>query len=114
MVVQKAEKRNRRHRRVRAKIFGTADRPRLSVFKSNKYIYGQIIDDEKSQTIAASGTREEKKAPPLVQAKSAGLKLAEKALKKGIKKVIFDRGGFLYAGRVKSFASGAREGGLEF
>ncbi|TSC61374.1 MAG: large subunit ribosomal protein L18 [Parcubacteria group bacterium Gr01-1014_107] len=114
MTVSNSKRRERRHRRVRAKIFGTKDKPRLAVFKSNKYIYGQIIDDEKGQTMVSSDTRREKKASPLAQAKAAGLKLAEKALKEGVKKVVFDRGGFLYAGRVKSFASGAREGGLEF
>jgi large subunit ribosomal protein L18 len=114
MVDQKHKSRNRRHRRVRAKIFGTAKRPRLVVFRSNKYLYGQVIDDEKGQTIAASDTREEKKALPLDQAKSAGLRLAEVAKKKGVKGVVFDRGGFLYAGRVKSFATGARDGGLKF
>lgn len=110
-------KRTRRKLRVRKKVFGTSERPRLSVFRSNKFIYGQIIDDEKGVTLVDV----QKEAPALHKGKGkveaafdAGKKLAEKANKAKIKKVAFDRNGYRYHGRVKSFADGAREGGLEF
>ncbi len=109
-------KRIRRHRRVRAKVSGTAQRPRLSVFRSNKYIYAQIIDDVEKRTLVASsdlrlnlssGTKMEK-------AREVGKDIAKKAKEKGIEQVVFDRGGYLYAGRVRALAEGAREGGLIF
>ena len=101
--------------RVRSKLRGTSDRPRLAVFRSNKYIYAQLIDDVKGATVAtvsdasikAKGTKSEK-------AQAAGKALAEASLKLGIKEVIFDRRGYRYHGRVKSIANGAREGGLKF
>lgn len=104
----------RRHKKIRSKVFGTSERPRLSVFKSNQFIYGQIIDDDKGVTILASDTRKSKDKTPLEKAKSAGKVIGEEAVKKGIKKVVFDRGGYLYIGKIKAFADGAREGGLEF
>ena len=107
-----------RHRRVRSKISGTSKIPRLSVFRSNKYIFAQIIDDGAGKTIVSSAVKSKAKAGLKGKksdiAKSEGRMLAEKALEKGVKKVVFDRGGFKYQGRVKAFADGAREGGLKF
>lgn len=97
----------RRKRRVKTKIFGTFSRPRLSVFKSNKYLYAQIINDEKGITLASA--KGEK-----VSAEKIGESLAKKALALKIKKVTFDRNGFKYHGKVKALAEGARKGGLEF
>lgn len=110
-----SNKRVWRHKRVRAKIFGTRNLPRLSVFRSNRFMQAQIIDDEKGQTlisIFSRGLAEKKNKSG--QAKEAGLLLAKKAAKKGISKVVFDRGGYAYTGRVKNLAEGAREGGLIF
>ena len=110
--------RERRHRRVRAKVFGTRKRPRLSVYKSLKHIYAQIIDDTIGHTLVAFSdlnlSKEERKGTKTEIARIVGQKLAEKALERGIKKVVFDRGGFKYHGRVKALADGAREKGLEF
>lgn len=106
----------RRRVRVRSKISGSAERPRLSVFRSNKHIYAQLIDDGKSETLAAASDVEVAKTS-LSKAEAAfevGKILAKKALKSGIKKVVFDRGGYKYHGRVKALAEGAREGGLRF
>lgn len=103
----------KRHYKIRRKISGTSNRPRLSVFRSAKYIYAQLIDDSMGKTLVAgsdikeSGTKKEK-------AYKTGKNLAEKAAKFKIKEVIFDRGGFLYRGRVAELARGAREGGLKF
>lgn len=94
-----------RHKRVRAKIFGTKKRPRLSVFRSNKYVFLQIIDDSEGKTIL--GLRSS-------SPKDAGKKIAVLAKEKNIKTVVFDRGGYLYKGRIKEVADGAREGGLKF
>ena len=114
----KIEKRSRRHKKIRFKIVGTAAVPRLSVFKSNAYIYAQLIDDEKETTLASVSSVELKKGKTsltkVVAAHEAGKVLAEKALSKKIKKVVFDRGGYVYTGRVKALADGAREGGLNF
>ncbi len=113
----KQEKRRRRHRRVRAKVFGTARLPRLSVFRSARHIYAQLIDDEKAGTLAAASDSELKKTDNKKKADKAlqvGKLIAEKALKKKIEKVVFDRGGYKYHGRVKALAEGAREGGLKF
>jgi large subunit ribosomal protein L18 len=109
--------RARRKRRVRKKVFGTPDKPRLSVFRSNRHIYAQIIDDIGGQTLVSASTIEKgfssgKSKSEL--ASEAGRVLAERAREKEIKKVIFDRGGNLYHGRVKALADGAREGGLVF
>lgn len=107
-------KRNRRHARIRAKVFGTEARPRLSVFKSNRYIYAQIIDDEKGKTLAGASSLSEKKGTMLNKAEKVGAQIAEIAIGKKIKKVVFDRGGFLYAGHIKALAESARKGGLSF
>ena len=117
----KHEKRFRRHKRVRAKISGTAARPRLCVFRSAKHIYAQLIDDEKGKTIVAASdqelerkTKNEKQKTKVEVAREVGKLIAEKALKKKIKEVVFDRGWYKYHGRVKAIAEGAREGGLHF
>ena len=108
--------RNRIKRRVRGKIQGTADCPRLSVFRSNKQIYAQIIDDRAGRTLAAAASlgAEEANGPKLDQAKQVGKMIAEKAKSAGIETVVFDRNGYLYHGRVKTLAEAAREGGLKF
>ena len=107
----------KRHVRVRAKISGTADCPRLSVYRSNAHIYAQIIDDEKGVTLCAASSNEkgfEGIGSNKEAAKKVGEKIAERALAKGIETVVFDRGGYIYHGRVSELASGAREGGLKF
>ena len=110
----KNEKRQRRHRRVRAKIKGTAVRPRLSVFKSNKEIYAQLIDDATSQTLANASSRDIKGKSMMEKAKAVGESIAKIAKTKKIDKVVFDRGGYVYTGKVKVLADSARAGGLEF
>ena len=112
----KQEQRNRRHKRVRGKVVGTEKCPRLSVFRSNKYINLQLIDDEKGETLASfSDLKINKKGKTKIEAaKEVGLEFAKKALEQKIKKVVFDRGGYKYHGRVKAAAEGAREGGLKF
>jgi len=112
----KKERRYKRHKRVRAKIFGTARRPRLCIFRSGKHIYAQIIDDEKNKTLVAASDLETKKSKKLKvdKAKEVGKAIAKKALAKKIEKVVFDRGGYKYHGRVKALAEGAREEGLKF
>ena len=101
---------------IRARLFGTKKRPRVSIFKSNRAIYSQIIDDMNGNTIVSCSSLEIKKFGKnnIFSCKEVGIKLAEKAKKKGIKNVLFDRSGYLYHGRIKSFADGAREGGLIF
>lgn len=110
------QKRIRRHKKVRAKIKGSKERPRLCVFKSSKHIYAQLIDDENNKVIAAANDFEIKK--PKSSKKDivleVGKLIAEKAKKEKITKVVFDRGGFLFQGKVKLLAQGAREGGLNF
>jgi large subunit ribosomal protein L18 len=114
----KKEKRYRRHRRVRAKIYGTASRPRLCVFRSAKHIYCQLIDDEKGKTLASASDLElkrlRKKLTKKEKAFEVGKLIAKKAKNLKIEKVVFDRGGYQYHGRVKALAEGAREGGLKF
>ena len=114
----KKEKRKKIRFSIRKKIFGTTERPRLAVFRSNKQIYAQLIDDTTGSTLAEASSLslqdKEKKEPKLLQAKIVGSIIAEYAKKVGVQKVIFDRGGFLYHGRVKSLAEGARESGLIF
>jgi len=108
---------NRRHNRVRSKVYGTTKIPRLSVFRSNKSNYVQIIDDEKSLTLVSASDLELKKAEKKTKkekAKEIGILIAKKALGKKINTVVFDRGGNKYHGRVEEIASGAREGGLKF
>jgi large subunit ribosomal protein L18 len=112
----KREKRLKRQNRVRARIFGTAKKPRLTVFRSLKHIYAQLIDDTKGRTLAASSSLELKKnrltSKEIPQ--EVGKILAKKAQAKKIKQVVFDRGGYLYHGQVKALAEGAKKGGLEF
>lgn len=110
----KAIKRDRRHRRIRAKISGTKKIPRLSVFRSNQHIYAQLIDDLSQTTLAESSTALVKGNTPAEKAHTAGNELAKKAIEKKIKRAVFDRGGFVYTGKIKAFAEGAREGGLKF
>ena len=112
----KNEARLRRHRRVRGKISGTAERPRLDVFRSSKHIYAQIIDDVAGITLVSASSMDkdfEGFGGNIEAAGKVGRRIAEKALEKGIKTVVFDRGGFVYHGRVIALAEGAREGGLE-
>ncbi len=116
----KRQARIRRHRRVRKKVFGTPERPRLSVYGSLNHIYAQIIDDMKGHTLVAASTLDKelkgeiKHGGNVESAKKVGLLIARRAVEKGIKKVVFDRGGFRYHGRIKALADAAREGGLEF
>ncbi|MBI5885652.1 MAG: 50S ribosomal protein L18 [Deltaproteobacteria bacterium] len=110
----------RRKIRVRKKVTGTTERPRLNIFRSNKHIYAQVIDDTKGRTIAAASTKTKEVAGQAAKlkkadaAKKVGEAVAKLALGKGIDKVVFDRGGYIYHGRIKSVADGARESGLKF
>ena len=107
----------KRHNRVRGKISGTAERPRLSVFRSENHIYAQIIDDVAGNTLVSASTVEksfEGNGGNCEAAKKIGAAVAERALQKGIEEVVFDRGGYIYHGRVKALAEGARESGLKF
>lgn len=108
------QRRLRRRRRVRAKVQGTAQRPRVSVFRSNRGIMAQLIDDESGHTVAAASWTEAdvRSLPPMEQADKLGQMLAERAKAAGVDSVVFDRGGYRYHGRVKAFAEGLREGGL--
>lgn len=110
----KTEKRMRRRIRIRAKVSGTKEIPRLAVFKSLRYIYAQLIDDENAKTIAAATSLGGKKSNKVTSSEEVGKELARKANELGIKKVVFDRGGFIYTGRVKALAESARSAGLEF
>ncbi|MDG1572116.1 50S ribosomal protein L18 [Robiginitalea sp. M366] len=117
MGLTKSERRNRIRRRIRKVSFGTPQRPRLSVFRSNKEIYAQVIDDTTGKTLAAASSRDKDlqvKGTKSEVAAAVGKQLAERAMKAGVEAVSFDRGGYLYHGRVKSLADGAREGGLKF
>ena len=112
---QKIYKRGLRHARVRSRITGSHERPRLSVFRANKHIYAQLIDDNSGKTLAsASSLGVKAKGKKSDIAKEVGKAVATQALSKNIKTVKFDRGGYAYHGRVKALAEGAREGGLEF
>ena len=107
----------KRHRRVRKKVIGSPERPRLAVFRSNKGIFAQLIDDENGRTIAGAswlGLKKSFKGNKSDQAAEVGKAIAEAAKKAGVESVVFDRGGYLYHGRVKALAEGAREGGLKF
>ncbi len=109
--------RERRHRRIRGKVAGTAERPRLAVFRSNKGIFAQLIDDESGTTLGGAswlGLKKSFKGNKVEQATEVGKAVAEAAKKAGIETVVFDRGGYLFHGRVKALAEGAREGGLKF
>ncbi|MEK7559087.1 MAG: 50S ribosomal protein L18 [Patescibacteria group bacterium] len=117
------DKRLQRRKRIRAKIKGTNERPRLSVFRSNKYIYAQIIDDEKGKTLVGvsekqikedASSKKTESSKKIDKSKTLGLMLAKLAVSKKIKSVVFDRSGYAYHGRVKAIAEGAREGGLKF
>jgi len=115
--IDKKAMRMRRHIRVRGKISGTPERPRLNVFRSNANIYAQLIDDVNGVTLVAANTLEksfEGATGNAEAAKKVGLILAERAKEKGINEVVFDRGGYVYHGRVAALAEGAREGGLQF
>lgn len=113
-VKTKAERRQRIKWHIRSKISGTAERPRLAVFRSNKSIYAQLIDDVTGTTLAAATSLNGDKATKIEQSAQVGKAIAAKALEKGITEVVFDRSGYLYHGRVKQLAEGAREGGLKF
>ena len=110
--------RQRRHRRIRVTLSGTSQRPRLSVFRSLQHIYAQVIDDSTGTTLAAASTNEPSTrsgtGAKSDRAKAVGERIAERAREKGISTVVFDRGGYMYHGRVKALADGAREAGLEF
>ena len=115
-MVNKADKneaRLRRHRRVRGKISGTAERPRLDVFRSAKHIYAQVIDDTKGVTLASVDKDFNGYGGNIEAAKKVGEAIAKKCLEKGITEVVYDRGGFVYQGRVQALAEGAREAGLK-
>jgi len=118
MALSKSEKRNRIHLRIRKTISGSAERPRLCVFRSNKEIYAQLVDDLTGKTIIAASSRDKDIAAAdsnkTETAKLVGKAIAEKATKSGVEAVVFDRGGYLYHGRIKQLAEGAREGGLKF
>jgi len=115
MAFSKSARREKIRRRIRKTVSGTAERPRLSVYRSNKEIYAQVINDVDGLTIASASSRELKSsAPKKDSAKEVGMKIAEKAKAAGVETVSFDRGGYLYHGRVLSLAEGAREGGLKF
>src|ERR1700730_11548719 len=108
--------RHKRHRRVRARVTGTTERPRLNVFRSLSGIYAQVIDDTQGHTLVAASTldKDVADAPKIEQAKAVGKLVAQRAKAAGISKVVFDRGGYLYHGRIKALADSAREGGLDF
>lgn len=112
--IDRNKQRKIRHRRMRFYMKGTPERPRLNVFRSNKQIYAQIIDDKNSVTLAQASSLKLENGANIEGAKEVGKLVAEKAVEKGIKKVVFDRGGYLYHGRVKALADAAREAGLEF
>jgi len=119
MALTKIERRTRIKMRIRKKISGTLDVPRIAVFRSNKQIYAQVVNDQKGETILSACSREKEIAAQtgikkIEQAKLVGKLLAAKCKEKGIEKVVFDRGGYKYHGRVKSLADAAREGGLNF
>ena len=115
-VVTKRQARLRRRRRVRARVVGTAERPRLSVYRSNKGLFAQLIDDSAGHTVAAVNWIEPelRKLGPTEQAKKAGELIAERGKAAGVETCVFDRGGYQYHGRVRALAEGAREGGLAF
>ncbi len=118
--VDRRKARLRRHRRVRKRVYGTPERPRLNVFRSLNHIYAQVIDDTVGRTLASASTIDGEVRSQVEglrkteQAKIVGRVVAERALMKGVKKVVFDRGGYKYHGRVKALAEAAREAGLEF
>lgn len=118
MLAKKVARRQKIRYRIRRKILGTAERPRLSIYRSNKEIYAQVINDTLGVTLAAASSRDSEiaggKAPKVDTSKKVGELLAKRAKEAGVEGVVFDRGGYLYHGRVKALADGAREGGLQF
>ena len=115
--MSRRQARDRRHRRVRKKVRGTADRPRLAVFKSNRYIYAQIIDDEGGRTLAAASSREKALAGKTLTVDSAtevGKLLGQRASDANVAEVVFDRGGYPFHGRIKALADAVREAGVKF
>ena len=120
VVQQKRERRRRAHQRLRCKVSGTSERPRLAVFKSLKFTYAQLIDDLKGETLAQASSSEKdiqkaaKEGKRLDAARLVGEAIAERAKKAGIERVVFDRGGYIYHGRVRQVAEGARKKGLQF
>jgi large subunit ribosomal protein L18 len=117
MKLSTREARSRRHRRVRGKVAGTAERPRVAVFRSNLGIYAQVIDDSEGRTVTSVGWKQLPKSfkgTKTDQAREVGKLLADRAKQAGVETVVFDRAGYLYHGRVKALAEGAREGGLKF
>ena len=113
---RKLQRRNKIRTRIRGRVTGTPERPRLSVYRSNKYIYAQLIDDAEGRTVAAASSLEKDldTGSPVEAGKAVGQKLAERAREAGVEAVVFDRNGYRYHGRVKALAEGAREGGLQF
>jgi large subunit ribosomal protein L18 len=117
MAFSKIARRAKIKRRIRKRVSGNAEIPRLTVYRSNKQIYAQIVDDLKGITLVSASSqmmKEAEKLPKIEQAAAVGKLIAEKAIKAGVEKVVFDRNGYLYHGRVKSLADSAREGGLKF
>lgn len=111
---KKVEGRARRHARIRSHMSGTSEMPRLSVFKSNRYIYAQVIDDNKGETIVSASSLGEKKGTMIEKAIKVGEAISKLAKEKKVEKVVFDRGGFYFAGHIKALAESARKGGLKF
>jgi large subunit ribosomal protein L18 len=111
---KKVENRNRRHARIRSRVIGSAAKPRLAVYRSNRYVYAQLINDADGTTLAAADSRKEKGNSMSEKAIAVGKSMAAQAAKAGIEKVVFDRGGFQYQGVIAALADGAREGGLKF
>jgi len=117
MIAPKTLRRNKIRKSIRKRIKGTAERPRLAVFRSNRDIYVQLIDDSVGNTLVAASSMEKgvaSKGTKIEKSKSVGMEVAKRAIEKGINQVVFDRGGYLYHGRVKALADGAREAGLKF
>ncbi len=117
MAITKIDRRAKIKKRVRSKVTGTAERPRLTIFRSNSEFYAQLVDDLNNSTVVSVSSLNDKEAhnvPKMEQAKLVGKKLAEKAVAAGVSNVVFDRNGYLYHGRVKAFADAAREAGLKF
>jgi len=112
--LSKQQQRTRRHARIRSQVSGTKECPRLCVFRSNRFLYAQLVDDESNTTLAASDTKKATGGTPRERAAAAGEAMAEAAKKVGVEKVVFDRGGFLFTGAIKEFADGARKAGLKF
>lgn len=112
--MDKRERRNIRHLKIRKKVSGQSSKPRLAVFRSNKYIWAQIIDDKLAKTLIAESDKKVEAGTKIERAKQTGLNLAKLAIKKNLKKVVFDRSGYKFHGRIKALAEGAREGGLNF